>query len=248
MKIIGVSFCLQKDGNFRKDYEDAFSYSLSDGVAAIADGAAATCYSRKWAKILAQSFKHNPELWLNLENLEEPLEKARKAWLKNIDFSKFSWYIEKKIREGACSTLLGFKLYEKKSETGQTLTWKAVAIGDSCLFHIRDGNLLTIFPVKESKQFTNCLPLLCSVKDSPFQKPEVKLLEGLENCQPGDCFMFCTDALSKYILADIEARQDSWRELITLQTYKEWVSRIQQYRVEGKIDNDDTTMIAFYVS
>lgn len=244
IKVDHVSFWLQKDGNFPKEYEDAFS--LRGKTAAIADGASDTSYSRKWAKILTQKFTRNPESWLVPEEFKGSLEKAQKIWLENIDFSNLFYFVEAKIREGACATLLGIEFKEAEGE--DILTWRAVTVGDSCLFHVRNDKFLVTFPMKQPDQFTHCLPLLCSVKDSPFRKAEPVFFDAEEPCYPGDKVVLCTDALAKYILTEYAAGRDLWRELISIQTYKKWADFIQQNRHGGGLDNDDTTMIVLSIT
>ena len=63
------------------------------------------------------------------------------------------WYAEIKREQGAFATLLGLGV---RAPTGQRRGgWRAVAVGDSCLMHIREGRCLLSFPVQKSADFNN---------------------------------------------------------------------------------------------
>src|SRR5207244_4072399 len=60
------------------------------------------------------------------------------------------WFEEPGLRKGAFATLLGLALATTTPSSG---SWRAVSLGDSCLFQVRDGALLTAFPLQSASQF-----------------------------------------------------------------------------------------------
>ena len=94
------------------------------GRFAIADGASESSFARTWADLLVQGFTGHTGPWSRW------LPAARQSWLDKFQASEFSWYAEEKFLQGAYATFLGVSIHEANHR------WRAVAIGDSCLFHV----------------------------------------------------------------------------------------------------------------
>ena len=60
-----------------------------------------------------------------------------------------SWYSEEKARNGSFAAFVGVEL-DLKSESP---SWKAIALGDTCLLHCRGGALLKSLPLSRSESF-----------------------------------------------------------------------------------------------
>src|SRR6185369_17172238 len=84
------------------------------------------------------------------------------------------------------------------------LRWHALAIGDSCLFQVRDGRLFESFPLCRAVEF-NSRPVLVSSNPTSNERvwEEVYYKEG--DTQPEDLFFLATDALSQWFLAEHES-------------------------------------------
>ncbi|HTG44475.1 MAG TPA: hypothetical protein VK633_08080, partial [Verrucomicrobiae bacterium] len=121
--------------------------------------------------------------------------------------------------------------------------WRACAIGDSCIFHIRNGLLLKSFPLDRSEQFNRRPILLCSNPENnrPVWKA-VELAEG--ECQEGDQFLALTDALAKWFLCEVEAGRRPWKMLEEIQNGGGFKKFVQQLRAAQAIRNDDTTLLS----
>ena len=149
------AFRLAKAGHSAEEYEDAFAAAA--GRFAVADGASEASFAADWAKLLAEGFvaaKGKP--WQGLDWLP-PL---RKRWAAAVDGRALPWYAETKRDAGAYATLLGLVLQPAAGK--KPGTWRALAVGDSCLFHTRGGRVLAAFPLERSTAFGSQPPLLGS--------------------------------------------------------------------------------------
>ena len=113
---------------------------------AVADGATESAFSREWAQILVRDFvERTPDLVGNEpDGLEEWLRKCQECWDRLIPWSSIPWHGEAKTRAGALATLLGLSIVRQPGSSSG-LRWRALAVGDSCLFLVRQDELLLSF-------------------------------------------------------------------------------------------------------
>ena len=236
---------LEKAGNRPDDYEDAATYTLlpnETGVCiAVADGAAGGFESRKWATALSDAFVHFqtiPDEQMFAEWLSVPAQ----GWHDSIHWEELKWYHRAKARDGAFATLLGVFL-EVSPSTKNTLQgqWHALAVGDACLFQIRQDNFRLSFPLENAEEFDSSPPLL-STKASYNEKSLKFLTMRSGDYASGDSFFLMTDALSHWFLKEIEDRQMPWREIDALDetNFPAW---IEGKRRHGGLHNDDVTLV-----
>jgi hypothetical protein len=60
-----------------------------------------------------------------------------------------SWYSEEKARKGSFAALAGVE-FDLKTESP---SWQAIALGDTCLIHCRNGMRLKSLPLSRSDSF-----------------------------------------------------------------------------------------------
>ncbi len=120
--------------------------------------------------------------------------------------------------------------------------WVAVALGDSCLFQVRDNKLIHCFPVSSSAEFTNSPPLVSSNLSPNQYKRAVK---KEDDWQKGDKFYLMTDALACWFLHQCEKKNITSELLNNLdsQTDEQFKAWISQLRDNKEIRNDDVTLI-----
>jgi hypothetical protein len=179
-------FTLPKEGHSPEEYEDAFAGK--GGRFALADGASESSFACEWANLLVEGFVASGESviapsWLN------PL---RQRWAAQVDGLELEWYGEEKRRLGAFATFLG--LIVKKPRQAKEGQWKALAVGDSCLFQVRQDRLLRAFPVRRSGDFGNRPPLLGS-RCPAGRQAQAQVRFG--KWERGDRFFLMTDALAE---------------------------------------------------
>jgi hypothetical protein len=232
------SLFLPKRGHSADEYEDALAADPAHGRFALADGASESSFAGLWARLLVEGFVHPPPPG----NAEATwLEVSRRRWAAEVDGLALPWYAEAKRDQGAFATFLGLIL--NLPAPGAAGGWRALAIGDSCLFLVRQGSLLTSFPLSEAAAFGNQPPLLGSrlrAGEGRVQRHH----EGHGQWQTGDRFFLMTDALAQWFLAQHEAGGKPWEELAQLddvpETFPSWVD---QNRETGSLRNDDVTLL-----
>ncbi len=246
---------LPKAGNDPEEYEDAFRVAYpqrmgasSCGVAriAVSDGASESAFAREWANALTDAFVTRPlELCgLTEDSLNAWLRPAQEAWHSGVPWDRLPWHGEAKARAGAFATLLGLTIGAAPDSSGR-LSWKAVAVGDSCLFVVRDDRLWLSFPLEDAAEFDNTPALVCSNPDNAVDMWEgVRLHSG--ECVAGDLIILATDALACWLLAQDAAGEKSWETLLALDS-AEWDSWIEEQRRERLMRNDDTTLVIIEV-
>jgi hypothetical protein len=220
------SLASPKKGNSADEYEDASAFDRGAGRFAIADGASESVFAKEWAGILCRSYVAES---LDPARVLEWRQQMQKAWSASVLTGELPWYLEEKLQEGAFATFLGLTVVEG--------AWRAIAIGDSCLFHTRSDALLAAFPMDRADDF-GTRPSLIGSRQRSIVAPMIA--EG--QFRPGDRIMLMTDALSEWFLQACEAGATPWLELARLDhdNFPRW---IDEQRETLAIKNDDVTLL-----
>jgi hypothetical protein len=233
-------YSLPKEGNAAGEYEDAFAAEPGLGRFAIADGASESSFAGEWAKELTEGFVADP---VQPGGWVEWLPQIRERWLGAVSRGELPWYAEQKLEDGAFATLLGLEIELTPKSGGYP--WRAAAVGDACLFHLRGGGLLSSFPVEDSTAFGTRPALIGSRARNGAASPiGDQWLAG--RAKPGDCFLLMTDALAQWFLSAVEAGVWPWEWLteLTEETFPEWVANQRSTRA---LRNDDVTLLVVEV-
>lgn len=227
-----------KLGNAEEEYEDACA--CGSGRFAMADGASESSFADRWARLLTSAFVEKPfAISSDGSNLTEWLEPLRIRWSATIDWGSLPWYAARKAEAGAFCSLLGLEFEAAEND----LIWRACAIGDSCLFQIRDGQLHTAFPLSQAVEFGN-RPFLISSKRSSDNglTTAYRSVEGTVNWN--DEFLLATDALAHWLLREHERGSEPWgaiRETVKSGKFEQFLADL---RNTNAIRNDDTTLLS----
>jgi hypothetical protein len=180
-----------KQGNAAADYEDAGAGNVERGRFAVADGASEASFAGIWAKLLVERFVNDPDTpWRDLKWIGA----LRQKWSADVDGLPLPWYAEEKRALGAFATFLGL-VFRPHPADGPTY-WRALAVGDCCLFHTRGGRLKQAFPLLKSADFGNRPELLRSRGDGAKTRHEF----GHGRWQTQDRCLLMTDALAQWFL------------------------------------------------
>ena len=243
------AFSLAKAGNQPEQYEDAWDDNQETKRLAIADGASDAFESRLWACSLVQAFVSQPPA-PDATSIEGWLSEPIKAWRAQIQWQKLRWYAAEKARRGAYATLLGVTFNwpaDQMTEDVAAVEWQAMAIGDACLFQVREEQVITRFPIEQSAEF-GTTPALLSTRPSYNQRSLEKLQLCQGECQLGDLLVLATDALAAWFLKQLEAGKQPWQELIGLTPSEDEFARlIERLRQEKAMRNDDVTLLLAWV-
>lgn len=255
-------FGIPKLGNRAEEYEDATASTSEGRRFAIADGATQTSFADRWSQILTLEYILNPpaESPTPLERWGPWLEPLQEAWSAGINWDDLPWFAVEKAREGACTTLLTVEFFDPSDapvsppapppfwkRLFQTagrpeLLWRAEAVGDSCLFHVRGDRLLLSFPVKKSVDLNHSPPLITT--NPRHNEPALgRLLSTRGTCEHGDVFLMMTDALAGWFLREVESGIKPWRVLLALNSEAMFRQFVIEQRDTGRLENDDTTLM-----
>ncbi|MEM3486402.1 MAG: protein phosphatase 2C domain-containing protein [Candidatus Methanomethyliaceae archaeon] len=243
-----------KVGNSDKEYEDAFSPKPRKSTidrdtlaVAIADGATESSFASLWATQLTQQFVRKP--FREVIAFQGWLEPLSKNWWECINGYSLPWYAEEKVRYGAFSTFLGLQFFFDRDPSSSQGSWTAIAIGDSCVFQLRDGNLFCSFPISRSSEFGNSPPLLSSnLRANSTIWDKVKTYSG--TWEIGDAFLLATDAIAYWFLSEHERGNHPWHSFKHFfqdrkkdKAFRKWIDGL---RTSSQMKNDDVTLV--YIS
>lgn len=207
---------LPKDVEHPGQYEDASACSEKESRVVIADGVSSAIFSRTWARLLTRTAALDPPDVTDSELVAQWLQPLQQKWREQIDFQKVSrdWARGPKLRSvGGQSTLL---LAEVRAPADPSVRpedneYRLIghAIGDCCLFLIRDGSKVQSFPMTDSAAFAEAPYALSSiVKDGDYA---AKFEHFDEPCRVGDLIVLCTDAVGLWAMQEYEAgNQVDW--------------------------------------
>lgn len=251
-------FGIAKLGNAAEEYEDAVSSSSEGRRFAIADGATQTSFADRWSQIVSLEFIMNPPAeeptvhrWMNW------LQPLQEAWSSGIPWDTLPWFAMEKARTGACTTLLAleFKANEDRARPSPNrwrrllgvsspaaMNWRAEAVGDSCLFHVRNDELICSFPLSRPAEFSHSPVLITTNPEhNRLVCDHLKIREG--GCESGDVFFLMTDALAKWFLQRNIVGEKPWQLLQQLDDETLFKQFVIEQREAGRIENDDTTLM-----
>lgn len=262
MLAIVSTFWAPKRGSSVQEYEDAV-WAGPDGVGngevkastltmAIADGASESLLAGRWASCLVGVFGTNKAASRTRSAFASAYGKAAGGWdgvvaeytnEREGRGSPIQWYEEPGLAKGAHATILAVELRDARG--GRAPTWSATAVGDSCLFQVRNELLHTSFPISDPSAF-NYQPALLGSRgvDDAVLRRHIKVIN--HDWERGDSFYLMTDALAAWFLRVNEAGGRPWaplRDMDTLDAELEFADWVDQQRDQGQLNNDDTTLI-----
>lgn len=220
----------QKAGEDVADMEDAAN-AEPVGRFALADGASESTYAGMWAKILVVGYASGV-----LEGPDD-LTKLTSLWEARVATAPTRvWYVDEKLHEGAFSTLCGLSCMGDGR-------WQALAVGDTCLFHVRDSAVVATFPAHSGSALRQA-PTLVGTR--PLYST-VDWLRTHGTWGEGDVFLLCTDALARMIFDELESGTMGYLALMEMQTAGEFRHWLDHARIRGRLANDDTTLLRVHL-
>jgi len=235
------AFACPKAGNALDEYEDAWSARPVAGTGghriAIADGATESSFSQLWAALLVECWTRGdaigPEFF-------ERLGAARKLWQQRVAGRPLPWYAAEKAGHGAFAAFLGLEV------DAVARAWRAVAIGDCCLFHLDTARpqmpLVHAFPLKRSSDFGSSPYLVGSDPGgSAAIGAHVQVSQGL--LRDEDMLVAASDALAAWLLWRQEEGRPVWRWLALGLRGQAWFAQLVEIARRDRLRNDDMTLV-----
>lgn len=255
------SLSVTKSGNDTGENEDAWRgvipidrdrparapsvYQDRPALFAVADGATEAAFSKDWARLLVNRFVD--EAPLDIDNLTEAsfarwLEPCREERDRSVGRERdIPWHGRAKVRAGAMATFLGVQFWQVPKT--RELMWKAVAVGDCCLFVVREGDLRIAFPTDDPSDFGDMPSLVCSNPARAVRQDQITRSDG--DCQKGDIYILATDAIACWALKQHRKGANPWLDLEDVcygpnEKRAAWVAR---HRTDRSMRNDDATVL-----
>jgi hypothetical protein len=229
-----------KSGHRGDENEDATGANPVAGRFAVADGASEGWASNAWAKHLVGCYARTPP---EPATFADWLADTRRTWAEPPATADQPWYAQAKQAEGAFATLIGVEVRSAKSGAG--LRWKAVAVGDSCLLHVRRGAVVESFPLTASDQFDTTPALIPSSAHRPAPTPD--WLAG--TAAPGDSLLLASDAVAAALLAAPDTIAAIERRIVPHQTDATTGQRavVDFLTTLRLLRDDDATLLVLHV-
>jgi len=242
-------FQIARAGSQSDECEDALAFVPQEHLFAIADGTTDSAFQRLWADLLVKGFINHPPDFSKPSKLkiwfEEWLKTQQDLWDKNIQWDTLSWAgLNKAKMTGGLATFLGVYFFPDKP------IWKGIAFGDCNLFQFRTFQLIRNLwdwrPLTYSEEFGSN-PVTLSSINTKSELMFNRMAQIMGDYAKGDTFFLATDALSAWLLREIESNGTSWNQLLELKTQQEFETFINELRSNKKINNDDSSLITIEV-
>ena len=234
---------LPKAGNAPEEYEDAFAVDPALRRAAVADGASDSYDSGRWARLLVDAFVDVTPA-AGADGLRAWLAEPARRWAAALDRGALPWNQQEKSRLGAHCTFLGLELDVVEPDRPLLGTpcgrWRAVAVGDACLFQVRDDALLAAFPLAHADKFGSAPALLATAP--AYRGPGLECAAAAAgDLRLGDTFFLATDALAQWFLRHHAEGGRPWRALAAAaDAFAPFAAALRAAR---RLRNDDTTLL-----
>lgn len=260
MQLRQIVFSVPKEGDVPADWEDGAAVGMCRDASgqisararfAMVDGATETYESRRWVEQLINSFmSQEQDKEADCPALEHG---SMNAWFKSmqerwhaeipsavdyIDYLKFS--------RGTLATFIGGELI---ALDGDAPAWRAAALGDVVLFHVRNDRLVTHFPPLQSNDFNSAPEGICTLPGR-LGRMSAQLMFQHGCLAPGDSIFIATDAFAKWIISLVDrGNEEIWPLLGSLAHPSTFTKLVTEgRRVMGLNDDDITLMRMLLVS
>lgn len=203
MPMIWKGWSVPKSGNTAGENDDAWKVQAKEGgfLVAVSDGATESIFSKLWARKLTEcatsAWIHSPS-----EVLDRLIDELRNDYhpLEEI-VGEIPWFTQNAFESvgSQATVLLGH--ITPSADAGWNI--HAAAYGDSCLIVLRpekNAYVYSSFPLQSSASFGNRPKLITNHPQAPLSYRRI-----YTHLAPDDIALFCTDAISQWILAMLEA-------------------------------------------
>lgn len=237
---------LAKDGLRASECEDAVGVRLDLGRVCVADGATEAFDSRSWARLLTKHWVRSTGL-LRQDEMETWWAALGLRLLRRWAGRKLPWYAEEKAASGAFAAFVGVSFAEVDS--GECM-WTAVALGDACLVHKRDGCILQSIPIGDPSAFGYHPRLVPSaIERQRGLAEDVMCADGM--VRPGDRLLLLTDAIAAWYLrqsAETPVLVQTFERLLEENALQELHDLIAAERGGKRLRNDDVAAVLVYLA
>jgi Protein phosphatase 2C len=158
IKVTTITFQTPKEGESAEDCQDSIHpVPGANGVrnCAVADGATQSFFPRLWAQLLTEHFATGTENafrhWADW--LREPQQVWQEKVRERVEAVPNDVFASNNLneRKPAAATFVGRRLLDERDDE---IPWEALVLGDSCLFHLREGGIVRSYFKTTSDEFS----------------------------------------------------------------------------------------------
>ena len=235
------SVLLAKEGLLPSECEDAVGVRTDLGRVCVADGATESFDSRSWARLLTKHWARSHGL-VERNELEPWWAALGDRQSQRWDGRVLPWYAEEKAASGAFAAFVGVAF---SAGTPGGYTWEAVALGDACLVHKRDGAILESLPISDPEQFGYHPRLVPSARiRQAGLGSEATCASGM--ARPGDLFLLLTDAIAAWYLRRAQVAPEvisEFERLLEDDEHDALAALVTSERDGKRLRNDDVAAV-----
>ena len=217
--------------------EDAIALDIHTARFAVTDGATEAFNAQQWARNLAEHWVRK-ESTLTLEEFRNWVAAEGRELHDSWNGLTLSWYSEEKARKGSFAALVGVEFDLK----GELPSWRAIALGDTCLLHSRNGKLLKSLPVARSESF-NSAPVLVASDSALHESSMQSVVTDSGSCQNDDVIFLMSDAAASWCLQRFENGDLDVNQFLSSKSDEELEQFFEDERIAGTIRNDDLAIV-----
>jgi len=239
------SFILPKSGHTLLECEDAIAVNPGINRYAVADGATEAFDAGNWARRLARSWAQLDGC-LTADEFWSWLESEGQLHTNSWNGADLSWYAEEKARSGSFAAFVGVEL----DYAPTSISWRAVALGDSCLFQSREGVVIKSLPVLDSAGFGSA-PVLAPTNTLVQSSARTEIVVDSGVLQAGDALLLLSDAVAAWYLSLVEERNDEKRSVFERLLERDSDHALAEFfageRNSARIKDDDVAIVKIEV-
>ncbi|HEX8136263.1 MAG TPA: hypothetical protein VF544_01605 [Pyrinomonadaceae bacterium] len=239
-------FLLQKSGQALAECEDAIAVNAARLRYAVADGATEAFDAGSWAKRLARGWVEAKTPALDAEDFGAWVEAEGKSLHDSWAGLRLAWYAEEKARSGSYAAFVGVEF----SPAGERPRWQAIALGDSCLLHCRDGEVLASLPLSDYRRF-NAAPVLVPSLTGLQRAALSQAVASHGEARDGDLFLLMSDAAAAWYLMMTEVRDPRRAEFdssLAGSKQEELAQLFERERRSHRIKDDDVAILRIEIA
>jgi hypothetical protein len=168
----------------------------------------------------------------------------QRRWADNAPARFATLVAQRSFQAGTAATLLGCEL---AGMAGGSPRWRAVSVGDTVLFHVRNHRLLRHFPPLRPDDF-GVRPPTVHTKADHLDQMLAHVAFGEGELRAGDRLYVATDALAHWMLRGNERDGPAiWRLLARLDHHRTFDRLVANLWRRAELGNDDVTLLVVNV-